>query len=245
MIVGVIPARYAATRLPGKPLIDLEGKTMVQRVVEAVEQSNRFDVVVVATDDDRVVDHVRGFGGYAVLTPPECPSGTDRVLAALHVLELEPDIVVNIQGDEPLLPPTVLSTLLDATLQRDADVWTPVIRLTDEAELSNPNVVKVVTTADSRALYFTRAGAPYVRDGDSKLIPGLHWKHVGIYAFTLDALREHVALPPSPLEQAEFLEQLRLLEHGALFRCVEVEADLIAVDTPHDAERVRQRLRMK
>ncbi|MEY3386680.1 MAG: 3-deoxy-manno-octulosonate cytidylyltransferase [Bacteroidota bacterium] len=244
MIVGIIPARYSATRLPGKPLVDLCGQTMIERVWSASNSCAELDKVIIATDDVRIVDEARRIGAEAVLTDPALPSGTDRCYAAAMTLPTVPEIVINIQGDEPLLRPEVLSSLIEALRQGRADVATPVSRITDSAELSDPNVVKVAITESGRAVYFSRSPIPHQRGAsiETWLDHGPYWKHIGIYAYRLDALKRHVHLLPTRLEQSEMLEQLRLLSDGATFECVETSARFISVDTPEDADRVRQYL---
>ncbi len=245
MAVGIIPARYASVRLPGKPLVDLNGKSMIRRVWEGATESRLLERVVVATDDERIAEECRSFGAEAVLTSPELPSGTDRIAAAHKALHREYDIVVNIQGDEPLLRGALVDKLVQALADSDADVATPVTPLTSLEELSNPAVVKVAMNAAGRALYFSRSAIPFFRDADMA-----HWpehypyqKHIGLYAYRRAALERFVALPPSLLERAESLEQLRLLEDGAVFHCVHTDNRLVAIDTPADADHVRVLLR--
>lgn len=245
MNIGIIPARYAATRLPGKPLIDLEGQSMIQRVYNSAKASAALDRVVIATDDARVVQEAHRIGAEVVITDPALPSGTDRCAAVVDILGVRPEIVVNIQGDEPLLMPQVVTDIVDAVRTTNADVATPVTVIKDPGVLLDPSTVKVAMSASGRAVYFSRSVIPYVRD-----VPILQWfdhqrfwKHIGLYAYTLDALRKHCSLPGSPLEKAESLEQLRMLESGAWFQCVETTQHFISVDTPEDAEAVRHWLR--
>lgn len=242
MIVGVIPARFAATRLPGKPLIDLCGQSMIERVWRAASECEQIDRVLIATDDQRVAAEARRIGADAVMTDPALPSGTDRCHAALASLADEPEIVINIQGDEPLLRPTVLTDLVQALRNSPADVATPVSRIEQPHDLIDPNIVKVVLTASRRALYFSRSAVPHVRSVDSPrwLEHATFWKHIGIYAYKTRALARHVILQPTDLERLESLEQLRLLADGAHFECVPTDAPFISVDTPDDAERVRR-----
>ncbi len=241
MTLGVIPARFASTRLPGKPLVDLNGKPMIQWVWEAARTARQIDRLVVATDNDLIADVVRGFGGDAVMTDPTLPSGTDRCAAATQILGIDADIVLNIQGDEPLIPGELLDDLILTVKRGDCDVATPVARITDAADLSDPGIVTVAAGADGRVLYFSRSPIPHMRGKAMsewlQLYP--YWKHIGLYAYTAEALQRHINLPVSALEEAEALEQLRLLEDGARFHCVLTEAKLVAVDTPADAERVR------
>ena len=244
--VGIIPARYASMRLPGKPLADLKGKSMIRRVWEGASEARLLDRVVVATDDERIVAECSSFGAEAVLTSPDLPSGTDRIAAAHRMLDREYDIVVNIQGDEPLLRGSLVDILVQAlTDENDADVATPVTPIVHAHELTNPAIVKVAMNAAGRALYFSRSPIPFFRDAQ-QMEWTMHYpyrKHIGLYAYRRAVLERFVSLPPSLLERAESLEQLRLLEDGASFLCVETDHHLIAVDTPEDAEAVRSLLR--
>jgi 3-deoxy-manno-octulosonate cytidylyltransferase (CMP-KDO synthetase) len=247
MVIGIIPARYGATRLPGKPLIDLNGQSMVERVWRAAVASPAVDRVIVATDDQRIVDACAAFGAEACMTDPDLPSGTDRCDAVLRTLRLQPDVVINIQGDEPLLHHSILTQLVGALRATGCDVSTPVSRILFADDLDDPAVVKVARAADGHAVYFSRSPIPYSRDVDRAqwLSTRPYWRHIGIYAYTLQAIRRHVSLPPSPLELAESLEQLRLLENGARFACVETDHILLSVDTPADADRVRSYLQQQ
>jgi 3-deoxy-manno-octulosonate cytidylyltransferase (CMP-KDO synthetase) len=242
MIVGVIPARYAATRLPGKPLVDLCGQTMIERVWRSAVSCPLLDEVIIATDDERIMREAARIGARAVMTDSALPSGTDRCHAAAASLPSRPEVVINIQGDEPLLQHEVLSDLVAALADGVADVSTPVSRIVRAEELADPNTVKVALTDSFRALYFSRSPIPHVRLAamDRWLERGSFWKHIGIYAYRLDALDRHVSLPTTTIEQWESLEQLRLLSDGAHFRCVETSAEFISVDTAEDAERVRR-----
>lgn len=247
----VIPARYASTRLPGKPLVDLAGKPMIQRVAERARQSQALSVVV-ATDDERVREAVRGFGGDVEMTAPAHASGSDRVMEVVRRRRWGgEEIVVNVQGDEPLLPPTVVDQVARALAGADRGCGAATLcePIRDGADLCDPNVVKVAVAGSGQALYFSRAPLPWSRqafqDGVPDRLPsGLWRRHVGIYAYRVAALAEFVAWPPSPLEQAEALEQLRLLENGRGILVQETLAPVPGgVDTPADAERVRAVLR--
>jgi len=234
-ILAVIPARYASTRLPGKPLADICGKPMVQHVYERVRQARLVDEVLVATDDARIVEAVESFGGKAVLTSPLCASGTDRLveIARSHLA----DIYLNIQGDEPLLRPQDVNALVAALRDTpDAAAATPCYPITYE-QAQNPALVKVVRDYQSRALYFSRAPIPFVRDGDAASVQ--YWGHAGLYAYRPQALRAFGLHRPSPLEDAEKLEQLRLLQIGLTMLTVEVAPCAPGVDTPEDLEAVR------
>jgi 3-deoxy-manno-octulosonate cytidylyltransferase (CMP-KDO synthetase) len=234
-VICIIPARYASTRLPGKPLFDIAGKSMIQHVVERVRQAKRPARILVATDDERIFDVVQGFGGEACMTSADHLTGTDR-LAEVATMFPEADLVLNVQGDEPLIPPQALDELVAAfdgqpDLQM-ATLMTPMA----ESDYENPAAVKVVVSLDGHALYFSRSLIPYPRNR------GPQWrcfKHVGVYAYRRDFLLRFAALPPSPLELAESLEQLRALEYGYCIRVIETPFASIGVDTLEDLARVR------
>jgi 3-deoxy-manno-octulosonate cytidylyltransferase (CMP-KDO synthetase) len=244
--VAIIPARFASTRLPGKPLAEIHGKTLIQRVWERARAAKLPQRVLVATDDERIAAAVRAFGGEAVLTSPRHATGTDRLAEAAQAIDA--DVVVNVQGDEPMLDPAGIDAVARALL---ADprlaMATLSLPLADPEEMLSPSVVKVVTSAAGDALYFSRGPIPYVRGAAgaregaaAALALGLARKHVGLYAYRRDALLRFAALPPVPLEQAEGLEQLRALHHGMRIRVVEMDGPGgLAVDTPDDLERVR------
>jgi 3-deoxy-manno-octulosonate cytidylyltransferase (CMP-KDO synthetase) len=243
---AVIPARYASTRLPGKPLADIGGKPMVVRVVEAALKSGAGEVWV-ATDDRRVADAVVAYGHRVALTRVDHASGTDRIAEVAEQFGwLDDDIVVNVQGDEPLLDPALVAEVAQA-LAADpaAAIATAAHAIADAAEFMNPNVVKVVTDAAGRALYFSRAPIPWPRDafaGDSEVLPAgfAPRRHVGLYAYRVSFLRRYGQLAPAPLEQFESLEQLRAMWHGFHIRVIDcVHAPAPGVDTPEDLARVR------
>ena len=239
-VVVVIPSRYAATRLPGKPLVDLAGKPMVQRVYEQAKLAQTVHRVLVATDDQRIVDAVLAFGGEAQMTRSDHRSGTERIA---EVAAREPgDVFVNVQGDEPLINPVAIDTAVAALLEDPpapiATVATPIRHVPD---IMDPNVVKTVLDFDSNALYFSRAPIPWVRDTQQK-VHVKYWKHLGLYVFQRDALLEYPTLPRGELEKIEQLEQLRWLENGWRIRVAEVEHDAISVDVPEDVTRVEKLL---
>ncbi|MBP7866813.1 MAG: 3-deoxy-manno-octulosonate cytidylyltransferase [Acidobacteria bacterium] len=246
-VLAVIPARHASSRLPGKPLLPLAGKPVVQHVYERVRSCARVDATVVATDDVRIRDAVWAFGGEVVMTAPDHPSGTDRVAEVARVLPAE--IVVNVQGDEPLIPPAVIEAALEPFFASEAvRVTTLAAPFTDVADFLNPNCVKVVVDTRGDALYFSRLPIPYVRPESGTLtlaaygertllhppspLPAL--RHGGLYAYRNADLQELVRVPPSPLERAERLEQLRILENGGKIRVVTVDRLTPGIDTPDD-----------
>lgn len=243
----VVPARYASTRLPGKPLADIAGKPMVVRVVEAA-QAAKPDGIWVATDDERVAQAVAAHGYQAVMTRADHPSGTDRIAEVARALGWGDDeIVVNVQGDEPLIEPQLIVDVAAALAQdAGAAIATAAHPLAEAAEFFNPNVVKVVTDAAGRAMYFSRAPIPWHRDGFAAareaLPPGfVPRRHVGIYAYRVSFLGRYGSLLPAPTEQWEALEQLRALWHGYAIRVVDCDhAPAAGVDTQEDLDRVRR-----
>jgi len=232
-VVAIIPARYESSRFPGKPLADIGGRPMIEHVYRRAAEARLVDAVVVATDDQRIADAVVAFGGVARLTRSSHRTGTDRV--AEVAAELSCGIVVNVQGDEPLIDPAMITAVI-APLRDDASVQMTTARrvLTDPDDLINPHVVKVVADARGDALYFSRSPIPNGAGGGAAFV------HVGLYAFRRDFLLRFAALPQTPLELAESLEQLRALEHGHRIRTVVTEHHSIGVDTPDDLERARR-----
>ena len=239
-VVVVIPARYGSTRLPGKPLVPLAGTPMIQRVYDRAKAAQRVHRVIVATDDDRILQAVQSFGGEARMTRADHRTGTERVA---EVAAHEPgDIFVNVQGDEPLLDPHAVDTAVEALLEDpQASVATVATPIKTPADIMDPNVCKVVLDFDENALYFSRAPIPWVRDTHSK-IQVRHWKHLGLYVFRRDALLEYPTLPQGELERIEQLEQLRWLENGWKIKVAEVEHDAVSVDVPEDVARVEKLL---
>jgi 3-deoxy-manno-octulosonate cytidylyltransferase (CMP-KDO synthetase) len=239
-VVIVIPARFASTRLPGKPLVSLAGKPMIQRVYERAKMAALADRVIVATDDERIVEAVESFGGTARMTRIDHRTGTERVAeVAAHE---KGDVFVNVQGDEPLLDPGAVDTAVNALLEEPAAaIATVATPIKTPADIMDPNVVKTVLDFDNNGLYFSRAPIPWVRDTASK-IQVRHLKHLGLYVFQRDALLEYPTLPQGELERIEQLEQLRWLENGWKIRVAEVEHDAVSVDVPEDIVRVEKLL---
>ena len=241
-ILGIIPARYASTRFPGKPLAEIAGKPLLQHVVERCAQAKYLSKVIVATDDKRIAKFAEKLCRVE-MTSPDHPSGTDR--AAEIAKRVECDAVVNIQGDEPLIDPAVIDAV--AVALGHAPMSTAATPIKDSKEYDNPNVVKVVVNLGERALYFSRRTIPYVRDAASgskreQLAAFQFLKHVGIYGYRRDTLLKLVGFPQSPLERAEKLEQLRALENGIELAVVRVDYDSVGVDVPEDVARVEKRL---
>ncbi len=238
--LAVIPARYASTRFPGKPLAMIHGKPMIQWVYERSAACQAIDEVLVATDDERIRDVVTDFGGYVVMTSPNHPSGTDRIQEAVKKWGGLADIVVNVQGDEPAMDSTHLERLI-ACFDGSVDIATLVTPFNDQTTFEDPNRVKAVLASNGRALYFSRAGIPYHRGESSNL--DSCFQHLGVYAYKREVLEAICMLPPSPLEIKESLEQLRWLEHGYVVHAAIVDEAAIGVDTPEDLERARDVLR--
>lgn len=251
-IVAIIPARFASTRLPGKPLSNINGKPMIQHVYERVRRARTPDRVMVATDDERIASAVRAFGGEAVMTSSDHATGTDRLAEAAGAVDA--DVIVNVQGDEPMLDPGGIDA---AVLALRSDPALPMstlsLPLRELEEMLSPAVVKVVTDSRGDALYFSRSPIPHARTSGAMdlragaaeaVARGLARKHVGLYVYRREALLRFATLPPAPLERAESLEQLRALHHGMRIRVAEMEGDAgVAVDTPQDLERVRALMR--
>ncbi|MBI4427500.1 MAG: 3-deoxy-manno-octulosonate cytidylyltransferase [Ignavibacteriales bacterium] len=239
-VVGVIPCRYAAQRLPAKPLLDLLGKPMVQRVYDQAKKARLVNRVVVATDDIRIENAVKSFGGEVMMTSPDIMSGSDRVAAVAR--KVKGDIFVNVQGDEPLIDPRMIDEAVRVVLKnKNAVVGTLVKKITTEAELLNPAVVKVAMSRDGKGLYFSRSIIPHVREATEPskwLNQQAFFKHIGIYVFRKDFLLKFSKMKQTALEQAEKLEQLRILENGYAINVGITKHDSIPVDTQEDADRV-------
>jgi 3-deoxy-manno-octulosonate cytidylyltransferase (CMP-KDO synthetase) len=239
-IVGIIPARYDSTRLPGKLLAMLGERTVLRHVYDRACRARELDHVVVATDDDRILREVLAFGGTAVMTSRSHRSGTDRIAEAVDSMDETADLLVNIQGDEPFCDPAAIDAVAVALRSDPDSLWTAASVLEDEEVLSREDVVKAVVASDGRVLYFSRAVVPHVR-GCAKR-SALHRHHVGLYGYSRRLLRYLAQIPPSPLEEAEALEQLRALEAGIVIRAVTVAAGFGGIDTREDLERARRLL---
>ncbi len=241
--VCVIPARYASTRLPGKPLVDIGGKPMIRRVYEQAQKARAIDEVIIATDDERIRAAAHRFGARVEMTAPALPSGTDRVFAAIKSLDV--DVIINLQGDEPFVDPGLLDQLADMFTNPAVSIATPISPVANERELSDPNLVRVVRDTAGRALYFSRAVIPFVRDETDRRQWISHtpfYKHIGIYAYRKTVLEQLTQLPPSVLEKAEKLEQLRFLENGFTIHTLISNYDSLSVDTPGDVESAIKKL---
>lgn len=234
--LGVIPVRFGAARFPGKPLAPILGRPMLQWVYEGARSSRSIDRLLVATDDERIAGAARSFGADAVMTSPECPSGTDRVAEAASGIEA--DLIVNIQGDEPLIEGAMLDALVAALDESGAPMASLMARVDDPALALDPHRVKVVTNGAGEALYFSRSPIPH---GSADFV----FVHIGIYAYRRDFLYRFRTLPPTRLEKAERLEQLRALENGYRIRMVEIAAPTLSVDTPADIIGVERRLQRR
>ena len=240
--VAIIPARYASTRFPGKPLVDIGGKTMIQRVYDQV--SKVLDDVYVATDDQRIFDNVRSFGGKVIMTSDAHRSGTDRCYEAFTKLDDWFDVVINVQGDEPFIQPEQIEALKNCFADEETQIATLVKKITERdgvEVLFNPNSPKVVIDKQNNALYFSRSPIPYKRGSDEKNWIAEHdyYKHVGVYAYRSEVLSQIVQIPPSKLELAESLEQLRWLENGLKIKAGFTDVETVGIDTPEDLEKIK------
>lgn len=234
-VLCVIPARYASTRLPGKPLKDIAGKPMICRVYERASAAKKVGRTLVATDDERILQAVREHGGEAMMTRREHPTGTDR-LAEVAAACPDAELIINVQGDEPLIEPSLIDELA-GVFETDVALQMATVKteITDTEEMKNPNNVKVVTDKSGYALYFSRSLLPYPRHAGCPV-----YKHIGIYAYKRDFLLQYAKMEPTPLESAESLEQLRALENGCRIKVVETQAKFVGVDTAEDLEKVNE-----
>ena len=239
--IGIIPARYASSRFPGKPLVEILGKSMIQRVWERAQMATQLDEVFIATDDERIQQHCLQFGAKVVLTNPNHQSGTDRCAEVLHKLKeegLDIKYIINIQGDEPLIDPDQIDQLLQRLKRENDEALASLYRLISPSEASNPNVVKVVLNQRQEALYFSRSVIPYPRNKEVKS----YKKHIGMYAYTASVLQAISQLTPSELEKFESLEQLRWLEEGYTLHMIETQVETLGVDSPEDVQKIISQL---
>jgi len=238
--IAIIPARYASTRFPGKPLVNIKGKPMVQHVYDKAIESKVFDKVIVATDDVRIEKVVKGFGGAVMITSDQHQSGTDRCGEVINSLDEDFDIAVNIQGDEPFIHVEQLEQLVTLFDNPNTDIATLKKQLNNIEDVHNPNIVKVVSALDKRALYFSRNPIPFTRGSEKEkwLTKHDYYKHLGLYGYRVNVLKKLVKLPTSSLENCESLEQLRWLQNGFSIFIDETEHESIGIDTPEDLERL-------
>lgn len=239
-ILAVIPARYASTRFPGKPLAMIQGKTMIRRVYEQVKKAKLVTDIVVATDDDRIASEVDQFGGNFIMTSEAHPSGTDRCFEALSKHHNSFDAVINVQGDEPFIAPEQIDQLAQLIKFENVGIATLIQRIREISHLFDPNVVKVITNPKGKAIYFSRQAIPYLRNFEKEkwLKEHIFYRHIGIYAYKSDILKQITSLPPSPLEMAESLEQLRWLEQDITIQTGLTDHAQFGVDTPADLEKL-------
>ena len=239
MIIGIIPARFASTRFPGKALIDIGGKSMIQRVYEQSKKSKSLNKIIVATDDQRILNHVTDFGGEAIMTSEHHKSGTDRCFEALNNLKESYQYIINIQGDEPFIEPEQIDELANA-LNADVEIATQMIVVKNKEELFDAGEAKIVLNENSEALYFSRSPIPFVRNVSEENWHLHHtfYRQVGMYAYRKDILEKITKLPVSSLEKAESLEQLRWLQNGFKIKCVLTKYESHCLDVPEDVEKV-------
>jgi len=235
LAIGIIPARFASTRFPGKPLVDIAGKSMIQRVYEQALKAKSLSKVVIATDDERIADEVKRFGGEFVFTSSQHQSGTDR---CAEVIDKIPgfDIVINIQGDEPFIEPSQIDLLASCFIEDKVQLATLIKPIQSQESIYNPNSPKVVIDVNGRAMYFSRSPIPFIRNGEPGVWAEKHqfYKHIGIYGYRTESLNEITKLPPSSLEIAESLEQLRWIENGFYIQTKVTDLETVAIDTPED-----------
>ena len=242
-VIGVIPARYSSTRFEGKVLADLQGKPMLQHVWERAREARLLDDLIIACDDERIAEAAKGFGARVALTSKGHLSGTDRICEIINPLEVK--VVVNIQGDEPLIHPTMIDGVARALLEDSGIQVATVMKAIDDPQVYNdPNVVKVVIDKNNFAIYFSRSAIPFHAENSEIKLP-VYFKHIGLYGYTKDFLFIYKNMPASYLEKVERLEQLRILEEGFRIKVIETKYDTIGVDTPQDLERVRDFLANK
>lgn len=237
-IIGIIPARYASTRFPGKPLAMIGSMSMIERVYKQAFKSKKLNQVVIATDDERILKHVESFKGNAVMTSPDHQSGTDRCAEIINKEKEKWDVVINIQGDEPFIDPEQIDLLISCFDDEQMQIATLIKKISNREDIKNPNIVKVVKDINNHALYFSRSEIPYnkSKDGD------YYFSHIGIYGYQADALKKISEFKQTRLEQMESLEQLRWLENGYTIKTAISDHENISIDTPEDLEKIKARL---
>lgn len=242
-ILGIIPARYASTRFPGKPLVQINGKSMIQRVYEQAKKAKGLTEVIVATDDERIAQEVKGFGGDFLITSDQHQSGTDRCAEVVDILQGF-DVVINIQGDEPYIDPIQIELLISCFEDQSVGLATLIKKINTEEELFNVNIPKVLIDKNQQAIYFSRQTIPYLRGIEQTqwLEKYQYYKHIGIYGYTSNVLKEITRLPPSSLELAESLEQLRWIENGYDIQTRVTEIETISIDSPEDLHKIDAQL---
>jgi 3-deoxy-manno-octulosonate cytidylyltransferase (CMP-KDO synthetase) len=243
-IAGIIPARYASTRFPGKPLADILGKSMICRVYEQASAASSLSEVWVATDDQRIYNHVADFGGKVMMTSTSHRTGTERCMETVNMLEKDGkhfDVVINIQGDEPFIDPLQIDKVAGCFIRPEVDIATLMKEIGSNDELFSPNIIKVVADHNGKAIYFSRSPIPYLRGKDESEWTNVHkyFKHIGIYAFRTEILKKVTKLTPTPLETAESLEQLRWIENGYAIHIEETQSESHSVDTPEDLDKIK------
>ena len=245
-IIGIIPARYASTRFPGKPLVDIRGKSMIQRVYEQAKKSSTLAEVIVATDDHRIQEAVSAFGGKACMTSENHPSGTDRCAEVVDALNLHCDAIINIQGDEPFIDPKQIDLVCSCFDDDRTELATLIKKISSSEVLFSPNSPKVIVDSEAFAIYFSRHPIPYLRGSEEKnwLNRHLFYQHIGIYGYRKDVLKKITQLAPSSLEKAESLEQLRWIENGYRIKTAVTTLETMAVDTPEDLTRILHSLNL-
>jgi len=243
-IVGIIPSRFASTRFPGKPLIDIGGKTMIQRVYEQACKSKLLSKVVVATDDINIEQHVKSFGGNVVMTSDQHQSGTDRCFEAITKVSSTADVVINIQGDEPFIHPEQIDLVASCFADPKVQIATLVKKLTEMDDLVSNTIMKVIMNKNKEAIYFSRQAIPYIRGKEQNdwLNHFTYYKHIGIYAYTVSTLKEITSLEQSSLELAESLEQLRWIENGYKIKIEVTDFESVSVDAPEDLKKLQKYL---
>jgi 3-deoxy-manno-octulosonate cytidylyltransferase (CMP-KDO synthetase) len=239
----IIPSRLGSARLPRKPLHIIAGMTLIERVYLQCKKANGIDMVVVATDSDEIAKHVNSFGAGAIMTPENCANGSERVSYAAKHLSEDFEVIINVQGDEPLIEPSVIEQLAKAFEDDTVMIATPITPIMEKIDITNPHIVKVVTTANDDILYFSRATIPHIRENTEP--NDIYWKHIGLYAFRRSVLEEIRHLPHTELEEIEKLEQLRWLYHGYKIRAIRVTNSSIEVNTEEDVRKVESILKNK